>query len=116
MSDKYILNGHRPVPCEDLMTWAKWFGTADRTVAKTLIDGVEVSTVFLGLDHRFSNGPPLLFETVVFGPENEECDRYSTWEEAEAGHREMCRMVSAVCDHRKELRCQTDHRRCGSSG
>jgi hypothetical protein len=29
---------------------------------------IGISTVFLGLDHRhFGDGPPLLFETMVFG-------------------------------------------------
>jgi hypothetical protein len=67
-------------------------------VARDLVDRGEdgtgevvVSTVFLGLDHNFSMvGPPLLFETMVFGgPLNGECRRYATWVEAEAGHREV---------------------------
>lgn len=44
---------------------------------------VEVSTVFLVLDPQFGPGPPLLFETLVFGGEfDEEMERYSTWKEA----------------------------------
>jgi len=44
-----------------------WSST-DRIVAKTDIDGeVEVSTVFLGLDHAVWDGPPMLFETMIFG-------------------------------------------------
>lgn len=31
----YKLDGHDVVPCEDPLEWAKWFGTADRVVAKT---------------------------------------------------------------------------------
>jgi hypothetical protein len=44
--------------------------------------------VFLGLDHRFGgSGPPLLFETMIFGgPLDEEMWRYSSWDAAEAGH------------------------------
>ena len=92
MSDKYTLDGKKPIECEDLLTWAKWFGTANRRVAQDERDGVRVSTVFLGLDHRFGgNGPPILFETMIFGgPHDQDQDRYSTWEEAEAGHAEMC--------------------------
>jgi hypothetical protein len=49
---------------------------------------VEISTVFLGLDHNFGQGPPLLFESMVFGGEDDgEMVRYSTWEEAETGHK-----------------------------
>ena len=42
----------------------------------------EASTVFLGLDHQLTeDGPPLLFETMVFGgPLSGETDRCSTWE------------------------------------
>ncbi len=88
MSDKYILDGHKPVKA-DLLKWAKWFETSERRVAEAeLGSNGYVSTVFLGLDHRFgTNGPPLLFETMIFGgPHDQYCDRYSTWEEAEAGH------------------------------
>jgi hypothetical protein len=83
----YILDGKIPVKT-DLNTWGAWFENANRTVAKTVIDPgqCEVSTVFLGLDHSWS-GPPLLFETLVFGgPRDGLMDRYTTWEQAEKGH------------------------------
>ncbi len=89
MSEKYILDGHKPIPCDDLMVWAKWFETADREVAKTSIsDEITVSTVFLGLNHNHGDVKPLLFETMIFGGElDEQIERYSTWEEAEKGHK-----------------------------
>lgn len=89
MSDKYILEGHKVVECTDLMEWAKWFENADRIVAKTKISpDVKVSTVFLGLNHQYGGGEPLLFETMVFGGEHdEEMERYSTWEQAAIGHK-----------------------------
>jgi len=94
MSGKYILDKHDVVECDDLMTWAKWYGTADRGVALDQKGDVEVSTIFLGIDHQFGDGPPLLFETMVFGSEHDQyTDRYSTWEEAEAGHKQMCEKV-----------------------
>lgn len=93
MSDKYILEGKKVIPC-DLMTWAKWFETADRTVAKAEIGDSLVSTVFLGIDHSSGYGPPMLFETMVFGGSlDQKQDRYSRWEEAERGHEEMCKRV-----------------------
>jgi hypothetical protein len=75
------------------------WGTAmeqDRRVTKTsLPGGVEVSTVFLGIDHNWGGGEPLLFETMIFGGElDQEQWRYSTWEEAEKGHKRACMMVS----------------------
>lgn len=46
-----------------------------------------VSTVWLGMNHRFGDGPPLIFETMVFGGEyNDEQWRWSTPPEARAGH------------------------------
>jgi hypothetical protein len=90
----YILVGHQVVSCSDLMTWARWFETADRCVAYTEQDEVRVSTVFLGLDHNYRDeGPPVLFETIVFTGHDswvdEQMERYSTWDEAVEGHRNM---------------------------
>lgn len=87
--DHYILEGHE-VRVVDLLTWAEWLEHAGdkRIVEKTMIGPVCVSTVFLGLDHRFcGDGPPILFETMIFGGPNDQAQwRYSTWAEAEAGH------------------------------
>lgn len=89
----YILIDRLPLAV-DLHTWGRWFGTADRQIADDRIGAVRVSTVFLGVDHSFGNGDPLLFETMVFGgPLNGEQWRYSTYSEAERGHAEA---VSAV--------------------
>jgi hypothetical protein len=40
-----------------------------RRVAKDTVGDVEVSTVWLGLNHQYGDGPPLIFETMVFGGE-----------------------------------------------
>jgi hypothetical protein len=88
MSDKYILtDDRRAVPIDDLIAWAQWFEVANRQVAVDRIGDTTVSTVFLALDHRFGEGPPLIFETMIFnGPLDGEQGRYSTWDEAIAGH------------------------------
>jgi len=88
VSDKYILEGTTPVPEADLLAWAAWFETADRHVAETWVTlAIRVSTVFLGLDHAWGNGPPVLFETMVFGgPCDGDQARYATWGQAEQGH------------------------------
>ena len=90
-----ILNSaHDVVEC-DLITWAQMFESSEaRRVARDSIDGVDVSTVFLGLDHSFGNGPALWFETMVFGgPLDQEMERYTTWAEAVAGHEDMVERV-----------------------
>lgn len=53
-----------------------------------LTNGSVVSTVFLGLDHNFTEvGDPVLWETMVFGEDGGEiCLRYSSEEEAIQGH------------------------------
>jgi hypothetical protein len=89
----YRLDGHISVPCS-LIEWATQGEdprrrTADdpwRVDRTPLFDDVYVSTVFLGLDHQYGDGPPLLFETMVFGLDDEYYDRCSTWEQAEAQH------------------------------
>lgn len=84
----YILDGHEAVVVSDILEWAQWFESADRIVDKTdVTEDCRVSTVFLGIDHQFGDGPPLLFETMIFGgPLDEEQWRYSTWDEAVVGH------------------------------
>jgi hypothetical protein len=56
--------------------------------ASAPLEGVEVSTVWIGLDYRMLGlGPPLIFETMVFGGELDgHARRWSTEGEAEAGH------------------------------
>ena len=68
-------------------------GTKRKIELTNLPDGKVVSTVWLGLDHQFGDGPPLIFETMVF-PSNEDFGdldsrRYSTEQEAVAGHATM---------------------------
>ncbi len=70
-----------------------------KRVSKTKVGNITISTVWLGLDHNFSgDGPPLIFETMVFHGDMPtdipgdtwgrgiEQERYSTLEQAEAGH------------------------------
>lgn len=92
----YILEDGIPKPISSIQEWGEWLEKADRTVAKTKIGKVLVSTVFLGLDHQWGEGPPLLFETLVFeGLLDGEMERYSTLDEAKAGHEVMVERVRA---------------------
>lgn len=108
----YILDDeNNVVVVDDVLVWGEWFETAwpRRRVAQTEIrDGAYVSTVFLGLDHRFgAPGPPLVFESmaftarsevrfsVIFGREVEghgeelDCERCATWGQALMQHERM---------------------------
>lgn len=91
----YILTEHRqPVPVT-VEVWAEWHKTFENCIVqKTQIaPGIEVSTVFLGLDHgplydrQGNRQAPILFETMIRGgPQDSWCIRTSTWEEAESAH------------------------------
>jgi len=88
MNGKYILDEEgNPVLILDILQWARWFETAERHVADTRLDNVRISTVFLGLDHSWGQGPPLLWETMIFGGIHDGYQaRYSTKAEAEVSH------------------------------
>jgi len=89
----YKLVDKVPVECS-LDEYATSYDRDSRVVGKTsLPNGGFVSTVFLALDHSWSNdGIPILFETMYFPTENfreEDMVRYPTWDEAYEGHRVM---------------------------
>lgn len=91
----YVLDAEHKAVEVSLDDWARWLDDdAKRRVAKTDVnEHVEVSTVFLGLNHNFGEGPPLLFETMVFfDADDVYCRRYATWDEAVAGHDRAVRL------------------------
>lgn len=96
----YVLDvNHRPVPAT-LHEWGIFFENLEnRLVNWTQVTSqITVSTVFLGVDYRyFGKGPPLLFETLIFGggPLDQMCWRYLSWDDAEAGHQAAIRKARA---------------------
>lgn len=99
-----------PLSKEDLLAWAQFLEEGNRRVALTKVPAGEVSTVFLGLDHRFGgDGPPLVFESMFFrdgpGIGSEDCERCSTWEQAEEQHRRMV----AKCKRRKARKAKDEN-------
>lgn len=90
MTDMYILIDGEPVQCPSILDWALWFEQSfDRRIVElTEADGVVVSTVFLGIDHGFFvNGPPVLWETMIFGgPHDGYQRRYTSRVAAQKGH------------------------------
>lgn len=93
----YILDqNHKPVAV-DLTTWAAWYENHEnRRVA--FDEGEDnkgpwsLSSVCLGMDHGWGDGPPVLFETMLFR-DNKAADddgdmwRFCTWEEIASFHR-----------------------------
>ena len=93
MTQYYVLDEQKKVvPTDDVMEWGTCFEDKDRCrVALSEEGDISVSTVFLGLDHQYGDGPLLIFETMIFGGENDEAQwRCSTWEEAVAQHLVAC--------------------------
>ena len=92
----YTLVGKTVVPME---TWPNEMEDMSfrRVKLTTLNDDLQVSTVFLGLDHNWGEGAPLVFETMVFNSASmdEYCERCSTWEQAEAQHDRMVNELKA---------------------
>ena len=90
----YRLDGKVAVPHTLQRGEASQVGTR---IGRDTIGNAYVSTVFLALDHGYDKEPPMLFETLVCGGfYDQEMDRYSTYEEAEAGHTEWVRKIKAV--------------------
>lgn len=99
MTDKYILDKNgEPILCNDLIEWARHFEkSSERIVKQEHIGDSKISTVFLGLDHAFSKGSPVLWETMVFGGKlDQETDRCSgTRAQAKTMHERMVEKVRA---------------------
>lgn len=122
----YILAGPdgRTVKVVDLLEWARWLEVerTARTVGKTNIGPFLVSTVFLGLDHNFGEGPPVLWESMIFtdglrSKLNYHADRCAgTWEQAEAMHDKMCEFVRQHIRKHPTLKTKTyDHEKYRAS-
>lgn len=104
----YILKEGKIAECHDIKEWAEFIeNPKNKRVDYTEVGDCYVSTVFLGIDHGFGSGEPLLFESMVFlnrteivkapwggsykhNPAFEEyTTRYATLEEAKRGHRRL---------------------------
>jgi hypothetical protein len=97
----YILNdAGNPVATDDVLVWGRFMSRAKRAVAQEMIGDVRVSTVFLGLDHQYGDGPPILWETMVFWPDEggDECRRYSSLADAKAGHEAVVARIEGVVE------------------
>lgn len=92
---KYIEIDGVPQPCDNdnIEEWTRAL-ESNRLVKQETIGNIFVSTVFLGVNHQFGDGPPLVYETMTFGNDALSiCERYSTRPEAIAGHAEVAEQV-----------------------
>ena len=72
----------------------------------TSVGQARISTVFLCIDHNLTGkGPPVLFETMIFGGWHDQVQwRYSTYEEAEIGHKVAVALEQQASDELDRLR------------
>lgn len=108
MSDWYYLKHRKPVPygCDILTNPVQYIKLAHKhfehkrrkfRIRSRTIGELWISTVFLGLDHSFMGGDPMLFETIIFknGEQYGNCDRCSTHREALKQHQAALKQVKA---------------------
>ncbi len=97
----YYNRAGKPISSDE---WSARLRSEQRVAATYLPCGHWVSTVWLGLNHQFGDGPPLIFETMAFPCDvsgeitswrEVESDRYSTEDEATAGH---WKIVDRLCE------------------
>jgi hypothetical protein len=92
------LVGKEVVPCS-FEEWGIMFMGKERLLWQEAHQNHFISTVFLGMDHSFLNGPPLWFESMVFCQDGHKCmwdthcERYTTYDQAQRGHRLLMEKV-----------------------
>ncbi len=96
--EHYYRDGSLIEDDELMPAWEKWallFEMRKYRVVKhsRTLYGELLSTVWLGLEHGYDNGRPLLFETMLFAPESEGDERiqlrYTNEEDARERHYEI---------------------------
>ena len=74
--------------------WAERLNPEYQRVELTKVGDATISTVWLGLNHNYGDGAPLIFETLVFdGALDGNMMRYATIDEAREGHQQMVNEV-----------------------
>lgn len=96
----YVLDAdNHVIEVPDIETWGRFMEEDRRHIGWTQITSeCEVSTVFIGIDHRYiGKGPPILFETMIFGgPLDHYQWRYTSYDDAMTGHEMAVRNARAA--------------------
>ena len=95
-----------PVPAASVIAWTLWFERSARDRSRIVAQDKDersdapdalVSTVFLGLDHAYDNGAPVLWETMILGGIHDGYQRrYRSRAAALRGHAIACALVAGV--------------------
>ncbi len=104
LSRCYVLDGKTPRKCASIQEYHDFDVQNKNRIARSHISNSTISTVFLMHDHNWNlEGPPILFETMVFGGEMDGYqERYASYDEAVEGHKRICEMAEG-----QEIFCLT---------
>lgn len=94
----------RPI---SLLEWIELFADKSYQIIQQDRIGkeIEVSTVWLGIDHGFGMTKPIIFETMIFGGKHNQYQRrYSTIQDALKGHEAAVRLVRRPSKIRKKTK------------
>jgi len=86
---------NNPIECS-MREYTKWLdkNPTKKAVRQEEIGKSYVSTVFLGLDHGYKQGIPVLYETMIFGGKHDQYqERYTSLEDAVKGHKVAVELV-----------------------
>ncbi len=103
----YIYDDAGQPVATDVTTMARWLTDERRRLVFDKVGKMEVSTVFLGINHQWNEGPPVLWETMVFGLRDDMDEiqlRYTSQADAIKGHKRTCDEMRAVLDGRSLTR------------
>jgi hypothetical protein len=88
-TNKFILNeNNQVVPTFDINEWMQFVNSSRRDIRKSTINNIGIITIFVGSSINS------LFETKIFSLDNNKVvKRYSTYEDALAGHQMVCNLI-----------------------
>ena len=91
----YKLVEREPVRCTLLEYAQNMQSETNRIVAQTKIEALLISTIFTGIDHSFGLGEKRLFETVIFGMEDDIHPKWhhATWDGAQKEHNRIVKII-----------------------
>tara|TARA_R110002050_G_scaffold124575_1_gene243753 strand:+ start:2960 stop:3292 length:333 start_codon:yes stop_codon:yes gene_type:complete len=100
---EYYLKNRKPVRFEDkimdnpmgyIEVFRRRCGMGQLKIRKTYFNNCIASTIFLGFDHGIDDNKPVLFETMIFGGDNDGYQtRCCTHRQALAMHREAVKLI-----------------------
>lgn len=91
----YQLVDKEPVRCTFAEYAQNMQSESNRIVMQTQINALLISTIFTGIDYSFGTGEKRLFETMIFGMDNDIHPKWqhATWQEATEKHQELAETI-----------------------